>query len=134
MPPLTAAVLPSSVSDFERRAQERRDQEPRDPERRVAQRQPSQCEALTHSLDAEVELAWGATVRDISTSGIGLTLCYPFPAGSYLAVDLDLPESRGPAPSLLARVVHAQDMPDGMWQVGCEFVKPLTEGELELVL
>lgn len=118
MPPLTAAVQSSSLSDFERR---------------IADRHPSKCEALTRPLEAEVELAWGATVRDISASGIGLTLCYPFPAGTYLAVDLDLPETRGPAPSLLARVVHSQDTPDGMWQVGCEFVKPLTADELELM-
>jgi hypothetical protein len=119
MPPLTALVEPSSLHDFERR---------------LAERHPSKREALTRPLEAEVTLAWGASVRDISTSGIGLTLCYPFPAGTYLTVDLDLPESAAPAPSWLARVVHAQDQPDGTWHVGCEFVKPLSEGELDFVV
>lgn len=119
MPPLTALVESSSLTDFERR---------------IAERHPSKREALTRPLEAEVSLAWGATVRDISTTGIGLTLCYPFPTGTYLAVDLDMPEAQTPAPSFLARVVHAQDLPDGTWHVGCEFVKPLSDSELDLVV
>lgn len=119
MPPLTALVEASSIQDFERRRSERH---------------PSKREALTRPLDGEVTLAWGATVRDISTKGIGLTLCYPFPAGTYLAVELDLPESDSPARAMLARVVQAQDLPDGTWHVGCEFVKPLSDGELDLAI
>ena len=119
MTPLTAVVESSSLQEFERRC---------------AERYPSKLEATTRPLDAEVTLAWGATVRDISSSGIGMNLCYPFPAGTYLAVDLDLPQSETRVPSLLARVVHAHDLPDGTWHVGCEFVKPLSQSELEIMV
>ena len=119
MTPLTAVVEASSLQDFERRR---------------AERHPSTLEATTHPLDKEITLGWGATVRDLSTSGIGLTLCYPFPEGTYLVVDLDLPEGQPPSPSLLARVVYAQDLSDGTWHVGCEFVKPLSHSELDIMV
>ena len=117
MPPRTALVEP--LHDFERRC---------------ANRVPAESEALTRPLDGEVTLAWGTTIRDISTTGIGMTLCYPFPAGTYLVVELEVPESRHLLPSLLARVVHDQDLPDGTWHVGCEFVKPLSASDLEIVV
>ncbi len=117
MPQLTALVRPSSRQDFERRAAERR---------------TSRREALTRLLDAEDTIAWGALIRDISTSGLGLTLCYPFSAGAYLAVDLQ--EPGGGFRSVLTRVVHAQDQSDGTWHVGCEFVKPLTDSDLEVLV
>jgi len=119
MPQLTALVKSSSPVDYERRSAERR---------------PGKREALTRPLEAEATLAWGATVRDISTTGIGLTLCYPFPTGTYLAVELELPEAPERASSFLTRVVHAEDLPDGTWRVGCEFVKPLSDSELEIAV
>lgn len=105
----------------------------RDLERRAALREPSNKEALTRALDGDRTLAWGATVRDISTGGIGLTLCYPFRAGAYLSIDIV--EANGAARTHLARthlarVVHAVDQKDGTWHVGCEFIKSLAETEL----
>jgi hypothetical protein len=83
-------------------------------------------------LEAGDAIYWGATVRDISISGIGLTLCFPFRAGTYLAIDLQ--EHGGATRSLLTRVVHALDQPDGTWHIGCEFVKSLSDSELELLV
>jgi hypothetical protein len=117
MAQLTALVQPSSHLDFERR---------------IADRHASKQEALTRQLQASGALSWGATVRDISASGIGLTLCYPFCAGTYLAVDVQ--EPGGGSRTFLTRVVHAQDLPDGTWHVGCEFVKSLSDSDLELMV
>jgi len=108
MPQLSALVQRSSRLDFERR---------------LAERHASSQEALTRPLDAADGLAWGATVRDISATGIGLTLCYPFRAGTYLAVDVQ--EASGGVQTLLTRVIHAHDLADGTWHVGCEIVNPL---------
>ena len=119
MPPQTAVVEPSTLLEFERRC---------------ALRLSTKRDATTRPLDVEATLGWGATVRNISSAGIGLTLCFPFPAGSYLAVELDFPQAKALASPLLARVVHAQDLPDGTWHLGCEFVKPLSPAELELLL
>ena len=117
MSPLTALVQPSSRIEFDRR---------------VSQRRTGNLEALTRPLDAGDAIFWGATVRDISTNGIGLTLCFPFRAGTYLAIDLK--EADGAMRNLLTRVVHTVDQPDGTWHIGCEFVKPLSESDLEVIV
>jgi hypothetical protein len=100
----------------------------RDLERRAAQRERGQQQALTRPLDGDRTLAWGATVRDISATGIGLALGYPFRAGAYLSIDLI--ENDGRVLTRLARVVHAFDQRDGSWHIGCEFVPPLADEEI----
>ena len=50
----------------------------------------------------------------------------------YLAVDLLGP--LGGNRSLLTKVVHARDLADGTWHVGCEFVKPLTDSQIEIII
>jgi hypothetical protein len=102
--------------------------------RRQNERQCCQLDAMTHPLDAQDTLSWGASVRDISRSGIGLTLNFPFRAGTYLAIDLQGPKSNKPAKTVLTRVVHIRDQNDGSWHVGCEFVKVLSKQELEALL
>jgi hypothetical protein len=103
-----------------------------DLERRVAERHASQLEALTRPLDTQDTLWWGATIRDISTTGVALTVCFPFRPGTYLAIDLQGRQSPGKA--LLTRVVHVEDKSDGTWHVGCEFLKKLTDSDLELMV
>jgi hypothetical protein len=101
-------------------------------ERRSSARHPVAREALTRPLEGEDAIWWGATVRDLSNTGIGLTLCFPFRPGTYLAVDLLGP--LGGNRSLLTKVVHARDLADGTWHVGCEFVKPLSDSQIELII
>jgi hypothetical protein len=100
-------------------------------ERRSSARRPVAIEALSRPLDGQDAIWWGATVRDLSTTGIGLTLCFPFRPGTFLAVDLLGP--LGGSRTLLTKVIHARDLADGTWHVGCEFVKPLSEGEVDQV-
>lgn len=101
-------------------------------ERRLADRHDCTVEAVSRSVEGADPMWWGATVRDLSRTGLSLTLCFPFRTGAFLAVDLK--EARGAGRTLLIRVVHAQDMADGTWRLGCEFVKPLTESDLELII
>jgi hypothetical protein len=89
-------------------------------ERRSTSRERVVLEALTRPLDGQDAIWWGATVRDISATGIGLTLCFPFRPGTFLAVDLTEP---GGNRTYLIRVVHARDLADGTWLVGGEFVQ-----------
>lgn len=103
-----------------------------DSDRRVAERHPSDLEALTRPLDAQDTLWWGATVRDISNTGLSLKICYPFRPGTYLAIDLQNPA--GVSRTMLTRVVHVRDQADGAWHVGCEFVKKLTDSDLDLLI
>ena len=100
-------------------------------ERRQIERRDCQLDATTRPLDTQDTLAWGASVRDVSPSGIGLTLCFPFRAGTYLAIDLTGKTSDKSAFTVLSRVVQVRDQNDGSWHVGCEFVKPLSDREFE---
>ena len=83
-------------------------------------------------METSESLSWGAVVQDISTDGLGLTLCYPFRLGTYLAVDI--PTLSGTLRSMMVRVVHVDDQRDGMWRLGCEFVKPLSESDMDIVI
>ena len=101
-------------------------------ERRNADRQMCAIDATSQSMDANETLSWGAVVQDISSGGIGLTLCYPFRPGTYLAVDI--PTLSGTLRSMMVRVVHVDDQNDGLWRLGCEFVKSLSESEMDLII
>lgn len=101
-------------------------------ERRTAPRHAVMMEALSRPLDGMDTIWWGATVRDLSATGIGLVLCYPFRAGAYLAVDLQ--GKQGGSRTMLARVVHVRDQADGTWHVGCEFVKRLTDSDVDIMI
>src|ERR1019366_2414970 len=102
----------------------------RDLERRDDERQACSLEATSHPLEVGETLSWGAVVNDISAGGVGITLCYPFRPGTYLAVDLQSPG--GMVRTLMVRVLHVHDQTDGMWRLGCEFVKPLTQDDMDL--
>lgn len=101
-------------------------------ERRAAERCGCALEATSHTLDGAETISWGAVVRDLSTDGIGLSLCFPFPPGTYLTVELH--DHNGERRALLARVLHVHDQADGSWHLGCELARPLSEAELDRIL
>lgn len=99
-----------------------------DLEKRDSTRYPSDQEAVTQLTDTAGAMAWGATVQNISASGIGLVLCFPFKPGSHLAVTLQANQARR---TFLVRVVHALDQSDGTWLLGCEFAQQLPAEEID---
>jgi|ERR1043165_696510 hypothetical protein len=99
---------------------------------RVAVRHGCSVEATSQLLDDVETISWGAVVDNISTGGIGVTLCYPFRPGTLLAVDLHA--ANGMVRTVLVRVVHVNDRCDGAWHLGCEFVKPMTESTMEMLI
>ncbi len=101
-------------------------------DRRAAVRTDCSVEATSQALDEVETISWGAVVEDISVTGLGITLCYPFRAGTYLAVDMD--SAGGVVRTVLVRVVHVRDRHDGAWHLGCEFVKPLSQTEVDMLI
>jgi hypothetical protein len=101
-------------------------------ERRSGVRHACSVEATSRLIEVGETLSWGAVVSDISAGGVGITLCYPFRLGTYLAVELQCPG--GMLRTLMVRVLHVHDQTDGQWRLGCEFVKPLTESDMESFL
>ncbi|MBI1832378.1 MAG: PilZ domain-containing protein [Planctomycetes bacterium] len=103
-----------------------------DLERRGDERHACSVEATSHPIEVGETLSWGAMVHDVSSSGLAVTLCYPFKPGTFLAVDLQSPGAM--VRTLMVRVVHVHDRNDGQWRLGCEFVKPLTQSDMDLIL
>lgn len=101
-------------------------------ERRHTVRHAVKIEALSRPLEGQDSIWWGATVRDVSQTGLGLSVCFPFRAGTYLAVDLQM--RGGASRTMLTRVVYARDQADGTWHVGCEFMKRLSESDMDLII
>jgi hypothetical protein len=101
-------------------------------DRRDSPRHACALEATSQACESADSLSWGAVIHDLSANGIGITLCYPFRPGTYLDVELQTPNCM--LRSLMVRVVNVHDQRDGMWRLGCEFVKPLTQSDMELLV
>ena len=101
----------------------------REIDRRGVERHVCSLDATSRPIDAGDGVSWGAVVHEISPKGVGITLCYPFKPGTFLAVDL--PCSNGMVRTMMVRVVHVQDQNDGNWRLGCESLKPLNECDME---
>jgi hypothetical protein len=102
-------------------------------ERRQNARIDCELDANTHSADLPDSIGWGAKVRNISRTGVGLNLCFSFRAGTKLAIKIHCPEREKHA-IVLSKVVHIRDQLDGSWHVGCQFFEPISERDLELLL
>jgi hypothetical protein len=88
-------------------------------ERRSAGRFPCHAEGAGAMVVSDRHESRWAYPRDISTTGIGLTI-----SGSFATGALALLESAGGGHgdlTLLAQVVHCSSRPDGSWSVGCRF-------------
>lgn len=103
-----------------------------DLDRRAEKRHICTLEATSHAIEPGQTLSWGAVVNDLSPGGLSVTLCFPFRPGTFLAVDLQ--SDAGMARTLMVRVQHVHDQVDGRWRLGCEFIKPLSESDMELLL
>jgi hypothetical protein len=100
-------------------------------ERRACVRYQSNNDAVSRPINEGRGISWGATVQTISTTGIGLHLCFPFRPDALVVIELQ--GSKGPR-TLAAKVVHVSDQHLGSWVVGCAFLQPITEDELDDVL
>jgi hypothetical protein len=101
-------------------------------ERRNSERHLCSLEATTHLVEPGQTVSWGAMVNDISVGGLNLTLCYPFRLGTFLSIDLKL--SDGMVRTVMARVIHVHDRTDGMWRLGCEFLRPIDGSDLARIV
>ena len=73
---------------------------------------------------------WTARVRDVSAGGLRLILGRRFERGAGLAIELPGPDADSPS-ILLARVMNVRPESNGTWALGCAFVSPLSDEELQ---
>jgi PilZ domain len=90
------------------------------------------CHPVTIGPQGKPERTWLGKVRDLSPTGIGLSMSQRFAPGAQLIAELSV---KSAATLLLAvRVVHATQDKNGLWIIGCEFMFPLTEDERRTLL
>jgi PilZ domain-containing protein len=84
-------------------------------------------------LGREGGTAWTARARDVSRSGIALVMEREVKVGTVLVVALDGLSGRFTRP-ILMRVVRVRRELSKGWLVGCTFVTPLSDHEVEAML
>src|SRR5262249_55648203 len=72
---------------------------------------------------------WSASLRDLSTKGIGLTLNRRFELGATLSIEWR-PTDSAKLPSLVGRVVRVIQLSDATWWHGCELIGEIDIEEL----
>ncbi len=77
--------------------------------------------------------AWSARVNDVSRSGVALLMDREVRPGAVLVVALEGLGGRFARPQLM-RAVRVRPDGKGAWHVGCTFVTPLTEDDLQALL
>ncbi|MBY0523266.1 MAG: PilZ domain-containing protein [Gemmataceae bacterium] len=84
------------------------------------------CRPLTARRKDE---SWTATVRDLSTGGVGIVVNRRFEPGTLLSIELQ-DADRLSARTLLVRVVRLTKEGKEHWLLGCAFTTKLSEAEL----
>jgi hypothetical protein len=90
------------------------------------------CRPATRGHD----VGWPGQIHDISCGGVGLILRHRFRPGTRLTVELRA-RTGGVLRTVRLRVVHARAvLVEGCpcWLLGCAFVEPLTDEELQPLL
>jgi c-di-GMP-binding flagellar brake protein YcgR len=72
-------------------------------------------------------------VMNISATGIGLLVNQPVSVGALLNLELKAANGTGPR-TMLACVVHVTTRDDGQWALGCNFIRSLSENDLQELL
>jgi hypothetical protein len=99
-------------------------------DRRASVRYLCAPETFSYALGKGQDVCLVARVRDLSCDGIGLGLTQAVAPGTILNVELQGTDRQLPC-FLLARVKHITPQADDTWLAGCQFVRRLTEDELQ---
>jgi hypothetical protein len=103
-------------------------------ERRTSVRHPCAHESFCRPYTQDKgELWWPAQIRDISTGGVGLHMTRRFEPGTVLSLEI-VAKGERPSQVLVVRVRHATASENNGWTVGCQFLTPLNDEELEALL
>jgi len=102
-------------------------------DRRGADRFPCDLKPSWRVLGQPSGESWGASVHDISTTGISLRVRCWIKPGTVLVVRLHGKGERYSRP-LPMRVMHATSNGDGEWIVGGIFVRPLHDEDIRSIV
>ena len=103
------------------------------PDQRHWVRFPCSLKALYHPVTTGQVKKWPAKVVDISANGIGLMVAQPVDAGALLSVELEGATPQA-ARVMLACVARVNRESGEERLLGCNFIRELTESELQAFL
>jgi serine/threonine protein kinase len=86
-----------------------------------------------HDTGDAVQDTWPATVENVSKTGLGLVLGRRLERDTILTLELTTAGSNSPT-LLFARVVRVQAQGFGHWFIGCKFLVPLNDENLQALL
>jgi hypothetical protein len=99
-------------------------------ERRAQVRYSLTLQTSFRRLGRDGTASWGARVRNVSRTGAALVMAREVMAGAVLAVTLEGLRGRFARPVLM-RVNRVRSEGDSRWVVGCTFVTPLADADIE---
>jgi hypothetical protein len=111
----------------------RRRKSPAPEDQRTWVRFPCRVKATCQLVGGAPEAPWPVEVVDISPSGIGLRVERDLEPGALLSLDLQDPSGEVRT-SILACVVHIAEPAGGRRALGCNFIRELSDAELQAVL
>ncbi len=123
------------LSDSDLQSLGARRQKPTPPDQRTWLRFPCDVRASYQFVagdNAEPE-SYEARVENISPSGIALVVPDPVETGVLLSIEIHAAAGTA-ARTILACVVHAARQQDGQWALGCNFIRELSEADLQVLV
>jgi hypothetical protein len=96
-------------------------------ERRAHQRHRLDVDTVCRALADDADMP--ARIRNVSRSGINLTVPKSVPEGTMIRVNLPAAPD-GPHTSVLACVTNIHVYSEGLWSLGCVFSLELSDGEM----
>jgi hypothetical protein len=90
-------------------------------------------QAVCDTVPANGRAPEAVQVINLSPSGVGLMVPRQIETGSMLSLELRSPSGRH-ACTMLACVVHASGRDSGNWALGCNFIRELTDQEMQTLL
>jgi hypothetical protein len=96
-------------------------------------RYPCAVKAFCQPVSAAESEPLAGRVLNISASGMALELAHELPPGTLLSAELHSQNERGVL-TILACIVHVSVHSDGRRVTGCNFIRELTESDLQALL
>jgi serine/threonine protein kinase len=100
-------------------------------ERRNGVRRSVHLETTCESLANSAKGSWSVTVIDVSANGICLQAPRRFEPDQMLQVRLQTGEEDEEGSAYVIRIRWVQPLEDNRWMLGCAFVRPLDDGEID---
>jgi hypothetical protein len=96
-------------------------------DRRAHPRHTTDIRTVCRPVSEEADIP--ARIADVSVGGVKLRIGRPLREGTMVRVEL--PRLGGPGTTVLACVMHANEVSRGEWEIGCNFSLELSDDEMQ---